>query len=171
MSWLKGFDRKIFNFTLRFTQESFAHKYMRFVSRSGDLGVIWLLACFMLMGFTGYRRIVELCLITLLFTTLLGEGILKHIIRRPRPFVTHGPVQMAVPAPTSFSFPSGHTASSIACARILAMVNPWVACTVYLYACLMGFSRVYLKVHYVTDVIAGGFIGLICAEAVKWFFR
>ena len=84
MGWLKGFDSKIFHFTLRFSKESFSHKYMRFVSRSGDLGMIWLLACFVLMCFQGYRRIVELCLITLLFTTLLGEGILKHIFRRRR---------------------------------------------------------------------------------------
>ena len=171
MGWLKGFDRKIYDFTLRFSQESFSHKYMRFVSRSGDLGMIWLLACFILMCFPAYRRTVELCLITLLFTTLLGEGILKHIFRRPRPFITHGPVKMGIPAPTSFSFPSGHTASSVACARILAMVSPWVALCAFCYAGLMGFSRVYLKAHYVTDVIAGGIIGLICAEAVRWFFR
>ncbi|MDR0469097.1 MAG: phosphatase PAP2 family protein [Peptococcaceae bacterium] len=171
MSWLRGFDRKIFNFTLRFTHESFAHKYMRFISRSGNFGIIWLFACLCLMSVPENRRIVELCLITLLFTTVLGEGILKHIFRRPRPFITHGPVKMAVPAPTSFSFPSGHTASSVACARILSMINPVVAVIACAYAFLMGCSRVYLKTHYVTDVIAGGLIGLICAEAVKWFFK
>jgi undecaprenyl-diphosphatase len=171
MGWLKGFDRKIFDFTLRYTQESFAHKYMRFISRSGDLGMVWLLACFALMIVPDNRRIVELCLITLLFTTILGEGILKHIFRRPRPFITHGPIKMGIPAPTSFSFPSGHTASSVACARILSAINPFVAFVAYVYAFLMGCSRVYLKTHYVTDVVAGGIIGVICAEAVKWFFR
>jgi len=171
MNWLKGFDRKIFNFTLRFSKESFAYKYLSFVSRSGDWGMIWLLACLVLLCFPQQRRIVELCLIALLFTTLLSEGILKHIFRRPRPHVTHGPVKLDIRTPTSFSFPSGHTASSIACARILAMTSPTVACIAFCYAGLMGFSRVYLKAHYVSDVVAGGIIGLLCAEAVRWIFR
>jgi membrane-associated phospholipid phosphatase len=51
------------------------------------------------------------------------------------------------------------------------MINPVVAVIACAYAFLMGCSRVYLKTHYVTDVIAGGLIGLICAEAVKWFFK
>ena len=171
MGWLKGFDRKIYNATLRFSQDSFVHKCLRLISRSGDWGMIWLLACLVMMCFPGYRRVVELCLITLLFVTLLGEGILKRIFRRPRPFVTHGPIKLAIPTPTSFSFPSGHTASSVACARILAMASPWVAWPVFCYAGLMGFSRVYLKAHYISDVAAGGIIGLLCAESVRWFFR
>ena len=171
MGWLKGFDRKIFDFTLRFSQESFSHKYMRFVSRSGDWGMVWLFVCIVLGFIPAYRRVVELCLIALLFTTVLGEGILKRIFKRPRPFVTHGPVKMNVPMPRGFSFPSGHTASSVACARILAMTNPWIAWGVFFYAGMMGFSRVYLKIHYVTDVVAGGIIGLACAEAVRWYFR
>ena len=171
MGWLKGFDRKIFHFTLRFSQESFLHKCMRLVSRSGDWGLAWLFACLILLIWPQNRRVIELCLITLLFTTVLGEGILKHIFRRPRPFVTHGPVHLTIPIPSGFSFPSGHTASSIACARILAMLNPWAAWIAFAYAGLMGWSRVYLKAHYVTDVVAGGVIGLICAEAVRWIFR
>ena len=171
MGWLNGFDRKIFNFTLRLSQESFIQRVMSFVSRSGDWGMIWLLACLMLYAYQPYRRAVELCLITLLFTTVLGEGILKRVFRRQRPFVTHGPVKMNIPIPRGFSFPSGHTASSVACARILAMTNPWIACCAFFYAGMMGFSRVYLKTHYVTDVVAGGLIGLICAQAVRWYFR
>jgi undecaprenyl-diphosphatase len=171
MGWLKGIDRKIFDFTLRFSHEGLLHKMMRAVSRSGDMGLIWLLVCLGLMLFPGNRRIVELCLITLLFTTLLGEGVLKHVFRRPRPFVTHGPVTMSIPRPTSFSFPSGHTASSVACARILASVNPLMAWIVYCFAGLMGCSRVYLRAHYISDVMAGGIIGILCAEGVRWLFR
>jgi len=171
MSWLKGIDRKIFHITLRFSQDTFVYKSMRLVSRSGDMGIVWLFVCVILLMLPGQRRIAELCLITLAFTTLLGEGMLKPIFRRPRPFITHGPLKLAIPTPTSFSFPSGHTASSVACARILAAINPWIAAIAFFYAGLMGFSRVYLKAHYVTDVVAGGVIGLIGAEAIRWFFR
>ena len=117
------------------------------------------------------RRVSELCMITLLFTTVLGEGVLKRVFRRPRPFITHGPANLAIPVPNGFSFPSGHTASSMACARILAPIHPLVAVTVYCYAGLMAVSRIYLKVHYVTDVVAGGVIGIVCAEVIRWCFK
>ena len=170
MGWFKNVDRRIFDLTLRISKEDFLHKYMHFVSRSGDWGMIWLFACLILRFIPPYRRPAELCLIALLFTTVLGEGILKRIFRRPRPFVTHGPVKLNIPIPSGFSFPSGHTASSVACARILAMTNPWIACAAFFYAGMMGFSRVYLRTHYVTDVVAGGIIGLACAQAVRWYF-
>jgi undecaprenyl-diphosphatase len=74
---------------------------------------------------------------------------------------------MTIPAPASFSFPSGHTASSMACARILALLGPWAALPAYAYALLMGCSRVYLRVHYVSDVVAGGLVGLLCGEITR----
>ena len=171
MSWLKGIDRRIFNFTLRLSHENSTCKCMRLISRSGDWGMIWLAACLVLLCWPQNRRTSELCMFALLFTTVLGEGILKRVFRRPRPFVTLGPVNLAIPLPTGFSFPSGHTASSVACAAILSTLNPWMAWLAFSYAGLMGLSRVYLKAHYVTDVIAGGIIGIVCAEAVRWFFR
>ena len=171
MGWLNGIDRKIFHLTLRFSEENSIHKWMRRISRSGDWGMIWLCVCVAGMCWPRYRRTVELCMIALLFATVLGEGILKRIFRRQRPYVTHGPVKLTIPTPSSFSFPSGHMASSIACARILSLINPWIAVLAYGYAFLMGLSRVYLKAHYVTDVVAGGLIGLVCADAVLWAFR
>jgi len=144
---------------------------MRRISRSGDWGMIWLFVCFVLLYWRQYRRTLELCLFALLLTTVLSEGLLKRIFRRPRPYVTHGPVHMSIPLPTSFSFPSGHMASSVACARILISINLWIGIPAFIYAGLMGVSRVYLKAHYVTDVVAGGVIGLLCAEFVRWYFR
>ena len=171
MRWLKGFDRRIFDFTLKLSQENLTHKLMWFVSRSGDLGVIWFCVCIVLLFLPGNRRIIELCMITLLLTTIFSEGVLKKVIRRQRPHITHGLEALSIRMPTSFSFPSGHTASAVACARILAAIGLQAAIPAYGYALLMAVSRVYLKVHYVTDVIAGGVLGYACSEAVRWYFR
>jgi len=171
LNWLSGIDRKIFDFTLKLSQDNNIHRIMRFISRSGDWGIAWILACLVLLIWPENRRTVELCFITLLFTTILGEHILKRLFKRQRPYVTHAPISLTIRTPSGFSFPSGHTASSVACARILSSINPLVAWLAYGYAALMGMSRVYLKAHYVTDVIAGGLIGIICAQAVKWYFR
>jgi len=91
---------------------------MKRVSRSGNGGAFWLLISAVLLLFESTRQTGGQCIWALLVTTAIGEGLLKHIFRRPRPFVTHGPIHLVIPMPTGFSFPSGHMASSVAAALI-----------------------------------------------------
>ena len=76
--------------------------------------------------------------------------------------------------PTSFSFPSGHTASAFAAAIALLWHNRKFGIPITIFAALMGFSRIYVEVHYCTDVIAGVISGTICAFVavliVKYLF-
>ena len=170
MHRLKEIDERMYRFALRLSQKGFAYLCMRIFSISGHWGFAWLLLCMAMLFRPQYRQVAWLCLAALLLTTVLVEGVIKRIIRRPRPYITHGPVDIAPPLPRSTSFPSGHTASSMACARILATIDPWVGFAVFVYAALIGFSRIYLRTHYVSDVLAGGVIGLLCAEAARWGF-
>jgi undecaprenyl-diphosphatase len=140
---------------------------MWLVSRSGDLGMIWLCISALLLFWPATRIVGGICVATLLATTCLGEFLLKQIFRRPRPYVTYGPVKLTIPMPSGFSFPSGHTASAMAAARVLATLGPWMAAAAYFYAVLMGLSRIYLKAHYVTDVVAGGAMGFICGGIIR----
>jgi membrane-associated phospholipid phosphatase len=102
--------------------------------------------------------------VNLLVTTLI-----KKIVRRPRPF--NGQVKInAVYHPGSTSFPSGHTSSSFTTATALSQVyNKWyVIAPAYLWAGSVSYSRMYLGVHYPTDVAAGAILGTSTALSMKF---
>ena len=66
-------------------------------------------------------------------------------------------------------FPSGHTTSSFACATIIFLTHPTWGILAYIFAGLMGFSRVYLYVHYCSDVLAGVVLGMLVGKFVYFF--
>ena len=113
-------------------------------------------------------------LVAALWLTMLAVNYpLKAAFRRKRPFITHVETRVIGRRPSDTSFPSGHTAAAFAGALLLAPVFPALTPLFYGYAVLVGFSRVYLGVHYPSDVVIGGAIGTVLAAtfwaAVQWF--
>jgi undecaprenyl-diphosphatase len=89
----------------------------------------------------------------------------KNLVKRPRPFHRRdGPINLIVPQDV-FSFPSGHTAGAFVVALSVAYCFPWLSLPACLWAALVGFSRVYLGVHYPTDVLAGACLGILSVKA------
>jgi undecaprenyl-diphosphatase len=96
---------------------------------------------------------------------LTAYKLMKKVVKRPRPFrVLDGFVHLIVPS-DFFSFPSGHTAGAFVVALSVAHYYPWLAIPAYLWAGLVGFSRIYLGVHYPTDVLAGACLGFLSVKA------
>ena len=91
-------------------------------------------------------------LIAMTVTLLFGELTLKNIICRLRPCNVFTDFPMLIARPTSYSFPSGHTSSSFAAALILTLRHKKVGWLAYIPAVLIAFSRIFLFVHYPTDV-------------------
>jgi undecaprenyl-diphosphatase len=82
----------------------------------------------------------------------------KVIVHRHRPFE-----HQLGPASSTHSFPSGHTATSFACATVLSAFAPRCRVPFFVLAALIGFSRVYNAMHYPTDVLAGAVLGVLTA--------
>jgi undecaprenyl-diphosphatase len=110
---------------------------------------------------------VKRLLPSVVVTTWLIEYPIKAYFRRRRPFVRIVQALVIGKKPGSWSFPSGHTASSFASAWILSSVWPRRAPVFFGIAGAVGFSRIYLGAHYPGDVMSGAVFGMLLSEAVR----
>ncbi len=156
---------------LLWIKDTFAHPVldtiMIFVSRMGDKGFCWIALglLFLLLGCKEkiwYQQGV-LVLSALLADVLLCNVLLKPLVNRTRPYEVLG-YDLIVPPMQDASFPSGHTAASFAAAAALYAIHPNWGRAAYVFAALMGFSRLYLGVHFPTDVLAGAVVGILAAK-------
>jgi len=100
---------------------------------------------------------------------LITNVCLKNLVARPRPYeVVEGLVPL-IGKPTDYSFPSGHTCASFACALVLYRILPKkYGVPAVILASLIAFSRLYVGVHYPTDVLGGMFVGIFSSCLVLW---
>ena len=146
--------------------------FMKFFTYLGNLGLRWigLSILFILNRESRKTGIILIC--ALLLTTTLGEGIIKHIVKRKRPFVKMNICdQLIIGTPSTYSFPSGHTASSFAASAVFLAIDSNISILIVIISTLIGLSRIYLKVHYVSDVIFGAILGLLCGTVTVALFN
>ncbi|ERI91763.1 PAP2 family protein [Clostridiales bacterium oral taxon 876 str. F0540] len=170
IAYLKNVDVKILNALNRKLKYKFLDKIMPVITVLGNGGIVWIAISLYLMNNVEYRTLGYMVITSLVITTIIGEGIIKHLIKRTRPFVDMMECKLLISKPITYSFPSGHTASSFAAAGIFISVNSKFSIAVLILASLIAFSRVYLNVHYPTDVIMGIILGLVCSRIVILLF-
>lgn len=137
-------------------------KIMVFISSTGNAGLIWIVFGLILLCIKKYRKCGVTVLLSLIFCLVFGNIILKPLIARTRPFDIDKTIMLLIDAPKDFSFPSGHTFSSFAAASAsVCTKNKYIYITAFFYAALIAFSRLYLKVHFPTDIIAGVVLGVL----------
>ena len=108
----------------------------------------------------------------LLVDLVICNGILKPLVHRIRPFDVKTGIELLVKRPTDYSFPSGHTAASFASVTALYLAGEkklWIPALVL--AVLIAFSRLYLYVHYPTDVLGGVVAGLAAGALGYWLMK
>ena len=150
---------------------SFGDFVMPLISKLGNGGIIWLVLSGLLCVFPKYRKTGVTMLTALALDVLLCNVMLKPLVGRMRPFTVNTGVELLINAPKDFSFPSGHTAASFAAAFALLFVKNKLWIPSMILASLIAFSRVYLYVHYPTDVLAGILLGLIVSVAANVICR
>ena len=132
----------------------------------GNGGAIWILAAVILLCTKKYRKQGVLLLAGLVAGVLVGNVCLKHLIARPRPCWLDSSVQLLIANPTDYSFPSGHTLSSVICATVLTKTDRRFGYAAIPLAALIAFSRLYLYVHFPSDVLAAAVLGVAIGELV-----
>ena len=142
---------------------------MIFITSLGDGGFIWIAATIALLIPKKTRKVGAMSAVALLGSLLINNHLIKNLVQRPRPFVTFTDIKILIPTPSEFSFPSGHTSSSFAAASVFYRFLPKKAgIPAIVLAGLIGFSRLYVGVHYPTDVIAGMMMGIMLSY-MAWF--
>lgn len=150
---------------LDFIRENFSCKFLDYffvsITRLSDKGIFWIILAIVLLCFKKTRK-TGICLgAVLLIGEILGNQILKKIFERPRPYTVNPSVELVIEKLSSFSFPSGHSRCAVECAiAIYANNKKWGIAAIVL-AVLTCLSRMYLYVHYPTDVLAGAALGII----------
>ena len=136
--------------------------FMSNITKLGNAGVIWILLTIVLLLVPKTRKSGLILAVALIVDLILCNGILKSLVARIRPFDVNTAIQLIVARPHGYSFPSGHTAASFTAVMALYLAGEkklWKVSLVL--ACLIAFSRLYLYVHYPTDVLGGIVIGAI----------
>lgn len=144
---------------------------MPLISKLGNGGIIWLVLSGLLCVFPKYRKAGVTMLTALALDVLLCNVMLKPLVGRMRPFTVNTGMELLINAPKDFSFPSGHTAASFAAAFALLFVKNKLWIPSMILASLIAFSRLYLYVHYPTDVLTGILLGLIVSVAANVICR
>ena len=138
---------------------------MRVLSLLGDKGAFWIALSLILLVFRRTRRLGVCCVVSMALTFLVVNCAIKPLIARTRPYDLFSEIQILTHTERDFSFPSGHSANSFAVAWILYRMAPKkYGIPAVVLAALIAFSRLYVGVHYPTDVLAGTAIAIALAE-------
>ena len=147
--------------TIQSMRTSWLDQLMVFVTSLGDAGLLWIVLGVVFVCRKRTRAMGAAVLISLLLGHLVGNGIMKPLIARPRPCHVIPTVELLIQAPTSYSFPSGHTMSSFEGAVSIFLFNRRWGAAALVAAVLIAFSRMYLFVHFPTDVLVGFLFGVL----------
>ena len=133
------------------------------ITSLGDHGFIWILTGVVLACIPKTRKTGISVLLSLAVGLLLGNMILKNLIHRPRPCWIDTQIILLIQNPKDYSFPSGHTLASFEGALSIWLYNKKLAVPFLILAVLITFSRMYLFVHFPTDILGGAVLGTFIA--------
>lgn len=162
------------------TAGGFLTPLFKIISLFGEKGLFFIVASLVLICFKNTRRLGVTMLVSIGIGALFTNVVIKNVVARPRPY-TNAEYQgfwefVGKPTESEFSFPSGHTTATMASMTALFICcNKKWSWAGFVFALLMALSRVYLIVHYTTDVMAGlivgGVAGVISYFVIKLLYK
>ncbi len=150
----------------------FMDSLMTAFSFIGNWGLLWIVVAVLMLISKKYRKTGIMLAVGLVLGLIFGNLILKNLVARPRPCWIVEDIEMLIDVPKDFSFPSGHTLSSFVAAFILLDRDKRFGIPAICIAAMIAFSRMYLFVHFPTDILGGiALAGLIFAGLKSSFFK
>lgn len=157
-----NFDMAILDLIQSNIRTSFMDAIMPFITQLGDAGLIWIILSIGLIIPKKTRKIGFVMIIALILNGIICNIILKPMLARIRPFDVNTAIKLLINKLRDFSFPSGHTSASFTAASVLFFRKSKLFVPSLVLAFLISFSRLYLYVHYPSDVLAGLVLGVLC---------
>ncbi len=158
---LLNLDGQFLLFLQNHVRNEYLTPVMKLITQLGDAGIFWIALTLVLLFFRKTRKAGYYSAVALICMLVVNNMILKTLVDRTRPYDAVNGLIPLVPRLFDSSFPSGHSAASFAAATALYRKTPkryGVPCLVL--AALIAFSRLYVGVHYPTDVLAGTLVGI-----------
>ncbi|MGN0812397.1 MAG: phosphatase PAP2 family protein [Candidatus Coproplasma sp.] len=153
-----------------FHSQGWLNYIMKYITYIGEFGAVPIACALILLIFKRTRKGGIFCAVALIFNFIIVNALLKKVINRPRPWTEFEEIklfyeQFGVRLPKDSSFPSGHTAACFCVAVACVCAFKLKGTPALIVAFLVALSRIYLCVHYPTDVLAGALIGSACGVA------
>lgn len=172
-AFLEAWDASVLLWVQEHLRTPFGNILIPLWTHLGDHGLLWIVLALVLLCIPKTRRAGALALGGLVLSLLAVNVTIKHLVARPRPWLTISGLLALVNEPDPNSFPSGHTSAAFAFAAAVYRELPlsWTRFAVVGAAICMGWSRIYVAVHYPSDVIAGAIVGTLCGLCAAWLYR
>lgn len=166
MDWLLNMDANILLFIQEYIRQDFLTPFVKFVTHLGDGGWLWIVLSILLLFPKKTRRVGITALTALLIGALITNVALKNLVARVRPYEVIEGLRLIIEKQSDYSFPSGHTCASFAAGLIyLKMLPRKYGVAAFVLAVLIALSRLYVGVHYPTDILGGMLVGCFAAWA------
>lgn len=162
---ISSFDHSVLVAINNTMRTSSMDSIMPWITKLGDGGVFWIALALILLIPKKTRRTGAAMAVAMMLGLIIGNGLIKNLVMRTRPFDLAHPVvtrgNLLISPPSDYSFPSGHTLASFEAATALFKDHTVYGFLAYVLAILIAFSRLYLQVHYPSDVLGGAILGFL----------
>ena len=159
------FELDVLYFLQEILKNDFLDSFMANITALGNGGMLWILITIVMLIFKKTRQTGLVMAAAMLCCFIFGNVILKNVIGRPRPYVVDPNIVLLVkPSLESGSFPSGHTMNAFSATFVLILRQEKFYGLALALAIIIAFSRIYLMMHFPTDVLGGIVIAYIAAE-------
>ena len=166
---IRKFDFIILDAIQGHLRSPFMDELMPKITILGDKGLFFIFVSIFMLFFKQYRNCGISCLTGMMCGVIVGNLIVKNIVRRSRPCWINDKIDMLIEVPKDYSFPSGHTLAAFIFATVVLHYDTRIGIPALIIAAAIAFSRMYLYVHFPTDILFGVVLGILIGCSVVHF--